>query len=41
MGMERSLLLTPSLPQPTWGLLKGLVKVKELIPTDFKLFSIF
>lgn len=41
MGMERSLPLAPSLPQPTWGFFKGLVKVKELIPMDFKLFSIF
>lgn len=29
------------LPQPPRGVFKGLVKVKELIPMDFKLFSIF
>lgn len=41
MGMERSLPLTPSLPQPSQGGFKGLAKAKELIPMDFKLFSIF
>lgn len=41
MGMEGSLPLAPSLPQPTWAVFKGLVKVKKLIPMDFKLFFNF